>query len=397
MALQTSGFRNIFNKTTAMTAFNRRFFLRTSGLSILPAIIPFSKASAFEKYKKPGPAVPIVKFYGDGELFEPADYLNELQKAHIANPIVRDRYGSGGTMEALEKKFSEITGKEKSVYMPSGTMANQLALAVLSGDNTKIFVQDTSHVYRDEADAAQSVFNKRLMPLAKDETYFTARQLQAAVEHLGNEEVFKSGIGAVSIENPVRRTDGRLVPIEEIQKISTYCRSNNIKLHLDGARIFMASAWAGIPVKEYASHFDTAYISLYKYLGAGAGAMLSGPAAVIDKMAHLIKVHGGTMYSNWTNAAMALYRLEGFETRLKDAVKMWNEIFTGLNNVGGTNIYTLELNREIDGKKMQQTLSKEFNIRIPRPNEKNQTQLTVNETLLYQTADYVINAFKKSM
>lgn len=391
-----------------MPPFNRRNFLRTSGLGLLPAVIPFTSVLAAGKkentYAPPG--TPIIKFFGDGEMFEPGDYLNELQKVHAVTNIVRDRYGSGGVVEALEKKFTTLTGKEKSIYMPSGTMANQLAIAVLSGENTKVFVQDTSHVYRDEADAAQSVFNKRLMPLAKDETFFTAKQLQTAVENLSNKEVFKSGIGAVSIENPVRRTDGRAVPIEEIQKISTYCRSNNIKLHLDGARIFMASAWTGIPVSEYASHFDTVYISLYKYLGAGAGAMLSGPAAVIDKMTHLIKIHGGAMYSNWTNAAMALYRLEGFETRLKDAVKMSNEIFAELNKVpgikikafeGGSNIYALELDKEIDGKKMQQTLNKDFSIRIPRPNDKNQTQISVNETLLYQNAAYIINAFKKSI
>lgn len=389
-----------------MTIFNRRNFLRTSGIGVLPVLIPFSKVSALKDHKGPDPSTPVIKFFGDGEMFEPGDYLNELQKAHAATSIIRDRYGAGGVVEALEKKFVEITGKEKAIYMPSGTMANQLAIAVLSGDNTKVFVQDTSHVYRDEADAAQSVFNKRLMPLAKDQPYFTAQQLQAAVENLGNEEVFKSGVGAVSIENPVRRSDGRAVPLSEIQKISAYCRSNNIKLHLDGARIFMASAWTGVAVKEYAAHFDTVYISLYKYLGAGGGAVLSGPAAVIDRMAHLIKIHGGAMYSNWTNAAMALYKLENFETRLQNAIRSSVEIFAALNKLpaikitaldGGTNIYNMQLSKEIDGKKMQATLNKEFNIRIPRPNEKNYTQLTVNETLLYQNAAYVINAFSKSI
>jgi len=391
-----------------MTIFNRRDFLRTSGVSILPALIPFTPALGADTHKNnwSPPGSPIIKFFGDGEMFEPGDYLDELQKAHAAANIVRDRYGSGGVVEALEKKFSEMTGKERSIYMPSGTMANQLAIAVLSGENTKVFVQDTSHVYRDEADAAQSVFKKRLMPLAKNETYFTAQQLQHAIENLNNEEVFRSGIGAVSIENPVRRTDGRVVPIDEIRKISTYCRSNKIGLHLDGARIFMASAWTGTSIKEYASYFDTVYISLYKYLGASAGAILSGPAAVIDKMAHLIKVYGGNMYSNWPNAAMALYRLEGFDTRLQNAVKMSAEIFTALNKLpgvqvkaldGGTNMYSLQLAKEIDGKKMQATLNKEFNIRMPRPNDKNQTQLAVNETLLYQNADYIINAFKKSI
>ena len=391
-----------------MGSFNRRNFLKTTGTGILPVMIPFSSVLATGNHSNsyPDPATPIIKFFGDGEMFEPGDYLAELQKAHTATNIVRDRYGTGGVVEALEKKFTELTGKERSIYMPSGTMANQLAIAVLSGENAKVFVQDTSHVYRDEADAAQSVFNKRLMPLAKNETYFTAQQLQHAVENLSSEEVFRSGIGAVSIENPVRRTDGRLVPLAEIQKISSYCRSNNIKLHLDGARIFMASAWSGVSIKEYAGYFDTVYISLYKYLGAGAGAILSGPENVINKMEHLIKVHGGTMYSNWTNAAMALYRLEGFETRLHKAVKESREIFTALNKLpgiqvkaldGGSNIYSIELAKTIDGKKMQQSLNKEFNIRMPRPNDKNHAQLTVNETLLYRPAEYIISAFSKSI
>jgi threonine aldolase len=101
-------------------------------------------------------------------MFEPGDYLAALQKAHTATSIIKDRYGVGGVVEALEKKFSEITGKEQAIYMPSGTMANQLAIAVLSGSNSKVFLQDESHVYRDEADAAQTVFNKRLIGFQKE-------------------------------------------------------------------------------------------------------------------------------------------------------------------------------------------------------------------------------------
>lgn len=389
-----------------MSPFSRRNFIKTSGLGILPAFVPFTSTLANTSVNHQDPATPAIKFFGDGEMFEPGDYIMELQKIQAVRAIERDRYGTGGVVEALEKRFAEITGKERAIFMPSGTLANQLAIAVLSGDNTKVFVQDTSHVYRDEADAAQSVFQKRLMPLAKGATYFTAQELKDANESLPGEEVFKTGVGAVSIENPVRRTDGRMVPIEEIQKISTYCRSNNIKLHLDGARIYMASAWSGIPVREYASFFDTVYISLYKYLGASGGAILCGDKPVIDKMPHLIKVHGGTMYGNWTNAAMALHRLQGLETRLKDAVTRGKEIFAELNKLpgikinaltGGTNIYSLELSGKIDGKKLQENLNKEFNIRMPRPNDKNQAWITVNETLLYKDAGYVINAFKKSI
>ncbi len=389
-----------------MSPVNRRNFLKTSSLATLPALIANPVFAMGTGYKQSPTVTPVIKFFGDGEMFEPIDYLNMLQQATATTGVVKDAYGSGGSVEALEKKFAEITGKEKAVYMPSGTMANQLAIAVLSGEKSKVFVQDTSHVYRDEADAAQSVFQKRLMPLAKEEPFFTAQQLQSAVEALPSEEVFKTGVGAVSIENPVRRSDGRMVPVEELRKISAYCRANNIKLHLDGARIYMASAWSGVSVKEYASLCDTIYISLYKYFGAAGGAVLCGDKAVIDTMPHLIKVHGGTMYGNWANAAMALYRLEGIETRLKNTVQKANELFDSLNKIpgitikalpGGTNIYNFALSPKIDCAKTRDKLNTTFNIRIGRFNDKNESFLTVNETLLYQDNNYIINAFKKSV
>lgn len=375
-------------------------------MAALPALLPFAPAFASEKTKTGGTVSPrTIKLFGDGEMFEPAEYITELQKANAALPVVRDRYGAGGVVAQLEKKFQEITGKEKAIFMPTGTMANEMAIAVLSGDNPKVYVQDSSHVYRDEGDAAHVVFQKRLMPLAKGKTFFTAEELQQAIETLPAEEAFKTGVGAVSIENPVRRTEGGLVPMEQIKKISSFCRNRNIRLHLDGARIFMASAWSGTPIKEYASHFDTIYISLYKYLGASAGAILCGDAAVIDQMPYLMKVHGGTMYSNWSNAAMALYKLEGFENRLLQAKERSKEIFTALNKIpgitiaqipGGTNIYSLQLGKNIDGKKMQEALFKNHNIRMP-VNDKNEGRITVNETLLYEDAGYVINAFRKSL
>lgn len=391
-----------------MSTFNRRSFIKKTSLGVLPVVVPLGSVLAIKDSQNlhPAPSSKVIKFFGDGIMFEPGDYLNELQKAHSATAIIKDRYGAGGAIEALEKKFCEITGKEKAIFMPSGTMANQLAISVLSGDKTKIFVQDTSHIYRDEADAAQSIFQKRLMPLAKDDTYFTAEQLTKAIANLKNEEVFESGIGAVAIENPVRRADGRVVPIDEIKKISTYCRNNNIKLHLDGARIFMASAWTGVSIKEYSSHFDTTYISLYKYLGASAGAMLCGPKEVIDKMSHLIKVHGGSMYGNWANAAMALHQLEGFEDRLKNAINASNTIFSALNKLpnfeikplkDGTNIYSMQLKNGVNGEKMRERLIQDFNIAIPFPNPQHIISIMVNETLLYQPVDEVINAFKKSI
>ncbi len=388
-----------------MNAFNRRNFIKASGLTLIPATLPSINVLARSDIKQSTPAnEPIIKFFGDGEFYDGLPYLEQLQAANNKQALKVDRYGSGGAVEELEKKFQTITGKEKAIFMPTGTMANQFAIAALSGENTKVFVQDTSHVYRDEADAAQSVFNKRLMPLAKNQTFFSADELKKAIENLDSEEVFKSGIGCVSIENPVRRSDGRMVPLEEIKKISEYCHSKNIKLHLDGARIYMASAWSGVSVKEYASYFDTIYISLYKYLGASGGAILCGDKSLIDKMPHMIKIHGGNMFGNWLNAAMASYKLDTTEENLREAIKRSKEIFTSLNQLGikisalegGTNIYNVKFPSGINGQKFGEGLSM-YSIRAPRPDSNGDTKFWVNETLLYREPKYVIDAFKDSL
>ena len=181
--------------------------------------------------------------------------------------------------------------KESGIYLTSGTLSNQLAISELSGTSSKVFVQETSHVYRDEADASQTVFNKRVIPLSKGKVSFTVEELEESIKYHRDNEAFATGKGVVSIEVPVRRCDNRIFPIEDIQKISNYCRKNGYKLHLDGARIHIASAYSGISVKEYASYFDTIYICLYKYLGATGGAVLCGEKSVIEKMHHQGKLN----------------------------------------------------------------------------------------------------------
>lgn len=391
----------------SMSTFNRRNFLRSSSSLAIPAVLPLSGLfNSDSSVIGDLPAKPIVKFFGDGEMYEPTDYIRVLQEADKTAAIAKDRYGVGGVVEALEKKFAAITGKEKAIFMPSGTMANQLAIAVLSGNKSKVFLQETSHVFRDEADAAQSVFQKRLIPLAKNETCFTAAELKKTIDEMSTAEAFATGIGGVSIENPVRRSDGRMVSIDEIKAIRNYCLSKKIPMHLDGARLYVASAWSGVSIKEYSQYFDTVYISLYKYLGATAGAILCGTADIIDQMTHLIKTHGGSMYGNWTNAAMALHRLEGVEERFIAAKERGEELFKVLNAKGkmmieplnqGTNIYRLTLSKNINGTAFQTQLNQQFNIRLARPDANNQSLINVNETILYQSVNDLVSAFTKAM
>jgi len=389
-----------------MTNFNRRNFIRLSGLSLMPVLPSLPAFAGNQVSEQSDPPAERLFFINDGPMYRPADFISKLDSIQKSKPIQRDFYASGGVVDELTKKFAAITGKEAAIFMPSGTMANQLAIAVLSGDNTKVFVQDTSHVYRDEADAAQSVHNKRLIPLAKEQAYFTQEDLASAIAYQNDAEVFKSGIGAVSIENPVRRSDGRMVPLEEIKKISAWCRKEGYKLHLDGARLHMASAWSGTSIAEYAGYFDTVYISLYKYLGAGGGAILCGDKNVIGKMEHLIKVHGGTVFSNWTNAAMALYHLEGLDERLQKTIAKANDLISMLNRLpelkisaleNGTNIYHLQLSAKVNSDKLSNTLRDEHNIILARTDKSGLARFMINDSLLSRENTVIVESFKKSL
>jgi threonine aldolase len=347
-----------------------------------------------------------INFVADSELLSAGDYISRLTRINNQSPIQADSYGNGGSVQALEKKFEAITGKQKAIYMPTGTMANQLAIAALSGENTKVFVQETSHVYRDEADAAQSVHNKRLIPLAKGEAAFSLEELKAAIDYYNNGEVFKSGIGVVSIENPVRRANGAQVPFDEIEKIADWCRSNKIKLHLDGARLFLASAYSKIPISDYCNQFDTVYISLYKYFGAAGGAILCGDAEVIGRMEHQIKIFGGTMYQAWPQAAMALYYLDGFEKRFQAAVSKSNELFAQVNNLpelkivpwpNGSNIYQMKFTNGINTKKFSETMKAKYGITISGYLNNGIGRLAVNESVLLRGNVELLKAIKESL
>jgi len=393
---------------------NRRNFLQVSGMGSLPLVAGgwsglagyAGTAEAQAAGKLPEGKV-IVSFARDGPGFTPAEYLARLQEINQAKPIEPDFYAEHGAVDALLKKFMEITGKEAAIYMPSGTLANQLAIQVLSRGNPKVFVQETSHVYRDEGDAAQSIYGKRLIPLAKGGFAFTLEELQKEVDYAEKGEYFATGIGALSIEIPVRRSNFQVFPIEDLKKISAWWREKGYKLHLDGARIHLASAWSGVSVRDYSALFDTVYICLYKYLGASSGAVLCGSKEMIEPMTHLVKVHGGSMYQNWTNAAMALHQLDGIELRLQATREKADKLFDALNTIpgikvhpvpNGCNLFHLRTDKGVDGKALAKLLAEKDAIRMPFPDELDGAiHLHVNESLLLRDNDSIVAAFKAAV
>lgn len=389
---------------------NRRHFLKKIGLlSAAPIMFPalgsatnFIPANSSSEELDEGK----VNFIWDGFSFTPEKYIQKLAEINKANPIELDYYGKGGPTEELEKEFARITGKEKAIYLPSGSMANQLAMKLLNDGKTKVIVPENSHIYRDEGDAAQAVHELRLIPLGKDKAYYDLDDLKNSIAFQKEGFHYDSGLGTVVIENPVRRVLNRYVPVENIREISAFCRDNGLKLHLDGARLHIAAAFSGVSVEEYASYFDTVYISLYKYLNAGGGAILCGDTKLIDQMEHQIKILGGSILRNWTSTAMALHYLPEVDERWAQVVVRSLSLIQELNKIDGLKIWALKngsnshrmlLSEHIDADQLAEQLYKRNILWAAGRKDSEGFFFVVNDTMLIRSNPEIINAWSESI
>ncbi len=346
-----------------------------------------------------------VVFRGDGEPVSPHLLVSKLARVESDAGMDTDSYSLGGTVEELERRFAEALGKEAAIFMPTGTLANHLAIRALCGAKPRALVQEQSHVYNDTGDGVAQLSGINLVPLAKDRAYFTLEEVKAAVEVADSGRV-ANPIGAVMIESPVRRQMGQIVPFEEMRAITDFCRSRGIGTHLDGARLYMMSAASGVGLKEYCALFNTAYVSLYKYLGAPFGAVLAGDSRLIDGMFHTRRMFGGGLASVYFVAALALNGLDGFEERFQSALKNGRDLFKMLNRLPGieikefehgSNIFPLTFAVGVNIGRVVAALRLRGVCLYPDEGTDIYSCLTVNTTILRQSNDAIFEAFKEAI
>lgn len=344
-----------------------------------------------------------VIFRGDGEPKTPLTMLQRLAEFDQKFTLKEDAYSLGGTVEQLEKKCAEMLGKEAAVFMPTGTLANHLAIRKLCGVKPRAIVQEQSHLYHDSGDCVTRLSNINLIPLAKGCPYFTLEALEAAVAQAESGRVINP-VGAVMIESPVRRQLGKIMPFDEMKVVTDYCRDRQIGSHLDGARLYMMCGATGIPSADYAALFDTVYVSLYKYFGAPFGAILAGTAEFMDGLYHDRRMFGGGLASANFAAALALQGIDGFEERFNRAMTQASALFEKINALEGvtvepfehgSNIFPLQLESDVDSTRFVEVL-KEHSVSVspPEGNHAGRIMLTVNPTLLRQDIQDLRSAFE---
>lgn len=252
-----------------------------------------------------------VNFIYDGVHLAPLEYAQLLSQLVQADNVVPDSYSNGGIVAELERKFAHWLGKESAVFMPTGTLANHIALHELAGQDKRVIVQAESHIYNDSGDCAQTLSGLNLIPLAPNRVAFTLEEVQDVLHKTHSGRV-ATRVGVISIESPVRRQDDAMFGYDEMKRIADVARQDGIRLHLDGARLFVESAHTGIAPAQYAELFDTVYVSLYKCFNAAAGAILAGPTAMTENLYHIRRMFGAGLPSAWPFVAVALHFVDGF-------------------------------------------------------------------------------------
>jgi threonine aldolase len=335
-----------------MKTVNRRRFLQvgTAGAAALGWTAPSASAQAGAG-RGASPDDRVVRLSGDGLGLTSPQYSRLLAQLAEERRIEVDNYSAGGVIDELEQDFARLLGKERAVFMPTGTLANNLAVRALAGGPSRVIVQEESHLYQDEGDCAQTLSHLTLIPLAAGQATFTADAVQRVLERTRTGRV-ATPVTAISIETPVRRRQGEYFDPAELQKIVSLARREGIRLHLDGARVFLQAAYTGEDVAETARPFDTVYVSLYKYFNAASGAILAGPRDLLDGMLHTRRMFGGGLSQAWPFAAVALHYLSGFGERYARAVRAGHELSATLRQAGaftvepiprGTNLFRLKV------------------------------------------------------
>jgi len=238
-----------------------------------------------------------------------------MRAAMAAAEVGDDVAGEDPTVNALEARIADLLGKEAALYVPSGTMSNQIAVRVHCTAGDEFLCETGCHIYRYEQGAYAQLFGVTVQPVDGEHGVLHLAQL---VDRIRPEDDHAVRTRLVCLENTHNRGGGRIQPLESVAEICRWAQVNGLTRHLDGARLFNAVVATGIAADVWAGHFDTVSICFSKGLGAPVGSALCGSADAIRRARRVRKVLGGSMRQAGIIAAGALYALEHNIERLAE-------------------------------------------------------------------------------
>jgi threonine aldolase len=240
----------------------------------------------------------------------------EMRRAMAQAEVGDDVYGEDPTVQTLEARTAHLLGKEAAVFVPSGTMANQIGVGVNTQPGDEVLCSSTSHVYLWEAGGIARLSGVTARTFEGDGGILQIEDISDAIRPSHDAHYVRTRL--VCLENTHNRGGGRVHSLSGIAEIARWAREHNLAMHCDGARLMNAVVASGHSASEWAQHFDTVSICFSKGLGAPVGSALVGSAEAIHRARRLRKVFGGGMRQAGILAAGALYALENHVGRLSE-------------------------------------------------------------------------------
>jgi threonine aldolase len=238
-----------------------------------------------------------------------------MRQAIASAEVGDDVFGEDPTVNLLQDKMASMLGKEAGLFVPSGTMANQVAIKTHIQPGDEIIIDRDAHIYYYECGAAAVISGGQFQCLEGENGILSAEAIAAAIRP---QDIHQPPSRLICLENTHNRGGGSIYTLEETTSISEFASSRGIRVHLDGARLFNAALAAGTTVERFANPADSVSICFSKGLGAPVGSVLCGPADFIEEALRYRKMLGGGMRQVGILAAACLYAIENHVERLAE-------------------------------------------------------------------------------
>jgi threonine aldolase len=255
-----------------------------------------------------------------------------MRRAMAEAEVGDDVLGDDPTVIRLQERIAEIMGKEAACFVPTGTMANQTAIRSHTEPGDEVICHADSHIINYETGAPAALSGVMIRTASGPRGLFDADQVEAMVRP---DSVHFPHSKLVVVENTQNRGGGAVWPLEQVDRVTRKGRELGLKLHLDGARVWNASAATGIEPKRWARDFDTVSCCFSKGLGAPAGSAVCGSKQIIARVMRFRKMFGGTMRQSGILAAAALYALDNHRERLVEDHENATRLAEGLADIPG--------------------------------------------------------------
>ncbi len=249
---------------------------------------------------------------------------SQEMKAFMMNAALGDDVlGDEPTVQELEQLAADIFGKEAALFCPSGTMTNQIAINVQTNPGDELICHEESHIYRYEGGGIARLSGVSTRFIGGNQGRIDPSLLEGQINP---DDIHYPKTTLICLEDTANRGGGTFYNFDDILNIKAFAKKNNLKLHLDGARVFNALTENGIDIKTYAKPFDSISVCLSKGLGAPVGSLLLGSSEMMYHARRTRKVFGGGMRQSGILAAAGIYALKQNVDRLKDDHKAAKQI-----------------------------------------------------------------------